>query len=374
MANTGKLDLNTNPDYSYCFCCGKDNPIGLKLRFEWDGVTTRTEFTPRPQHQGWEGIVHGGIIISLLDEVMSYSGFFEGLACVTAEVKARLKLPAPINETLIAEGRLTRKTKKILESSATVRLHDGTVIAEGSATLFVTGPIDVSHRKTIQSSVRPAVLWDMDGVIADTAPFHFEAWRRIFAKYGVNYTIKQFKQAFGRRNETIIPEVLGKPMSGMEIDAFAREKEVLFRRLARGKIKAFPGAVDLIKKLSENGVKLALVSSTPPRNIDAVLVNLDIKDLFQTIISGADVLKGKPDPECFLLAASRLGVDVKTCVVIEDSTAGVAAAKAAGMKCIAITNTRLRSQLRQADLIIKSLKDIDVDDLKKIIIPPGKMN
>lgn len=367
-----QISLNTSPDYSYCFCCGQKNPIGLKLKFVRDGKTARTEFTPDERHQGWEGIVHGGIIISLLDEAMSYAAFFEGLACVTADVKVRLKLPAPVNETLTVTGSLTRKTRKVLECYASVALKNGTVVAEGSAVQFVTGPIDIASRNNVQGPRRPAVLWDMDGVIVDTAPYHFKAWQQTFAGLGVKYTLAQFKESFGRRNEAIIPELMGKPVSAEEIAVIARKKEALFRRLARGKVKPFPGAVELLHVMSKSNIKMALVSSTPPRNIDSVLDTLEIKGLFQTIISGADVAKGKPDPECFLLAASRLAVEPENCVVIEDSTAGISAAKSAGMKCIAVTNTRPGNRLKKADLVIDSLKDIDISDIEKLILPPGK--
>ncbi len=213
-----------------------------------------------------------------------------------------------------------------------------------------------------------AVLWDMDGVIVDTAPYHFAAWQRVFKKRGVKFTLTEFKRSFGRRNETIIPDILDKRISATEITAIAREKEAIFRRLGRNKIQPFPGAVNLIKHLAERRVEIALVSSTPARNIRVVLGGLGIADLFQIVISGEDVTKGKPDPEGFLLAAERLGIRSANCVVIEDSTAGVSAAKRAGMHCVAVTNTRPRSVLTRADLIIDSLETIDVDDLKRLAL------
>lgn len=366
-----QISLNTVAGYNGCFACGNNNPIGLKLKFDWDGKTARAEFKPNKFYQGWEGIVHGGIIVALLDEAMSYAAFFEGLACVTAEVSAKLKRPAPVNQTLTITGEIVRRSKKILESRSRAALKDGTVVATGTAIHFVTGTID---NKILPgaAAIRTAVLWDMDGVIVDTAPFDFEAWRRMFSKRDIEYTEAEFKKSFGRRNEAIIPEILGKPVSQEEIKAFAREKEALFRRLAKDKIKPFPGAVELIRALAENDIKMALVSSTPPRNIDAVLDDLRIKHLFQTIISGADVSRGKPDPECFLLAASRLGIQPEYCVVIEDSTAGIKAAKSAAMKCVAVTNTRLRRELKQADLIVDTLQSIDVSTLQQLIIPAGK--
>ncbi len=213
---------------------------------------------------------------------------------------------------------------------------------------------------------RIAVLWDLDGVIIDTAEFHFAAWRRVFEKRGINYTKAIFKKSFGRRNETVIPVVMGKNVSRGEVMAIAREKEGIFRRLSKNKIRPFPGAIDLIRKLSENGVRMALVTSTPARNIKAVLGGLGIIDLFQTVISGEDVKQGKPAPEGYLLAAERLGVSPENCVVIEDSTPGVSAAKNAGMRCIAITNTRPGSRLKRADLVIDSLEEIVVESLERM--------
>lgn len=213
-----------------------------------------------------------------------------------------------------------------------------------------------------------AVLWDMDGVIVDTAPYHFAAWQQVFEKRGVKFTRAEFKRSFGRRNDSIIPDILDKSISAAEIAVIVKEKEAIFRRLGRNKIKPFPGAVNLIKRLAEHSIKMALVTSTPVRNIEVVLSGLGIADLFQTVISGEDVTKGKPDPEGFLLAAERLGIKPGDCVVIEDSTAGVSAAKKAGMHCVAITNTRPRSKLTRADLIIDSLVTMDVDDLKRLAL------
>jgi len=120
-----------------CFACGRDNPIGLKLNFEWDNNTARAEFTPSQFHQGWSGIVHGGIIGCLLDEAMTYAPYFEGLDCITAKMELRLRHPALIGESLIITSSITKKTRKLVETKATISLKDGTLVAEGTATMFV---------------------------------------------------------------------------------------------------------------------------------------------------------------------------------------------------------------------------------------------
>ncbi len=124
-------------DYSRCFACGQDNPIGLKLRFQWDGKRARAEFTAADVYQGWPGVVHGGIIFCLLDEAMAYAGLFQGVTCVTARMQVRLSHRAATNEPLIITSSVTKKTRKLVETEASVVLKDGTLVAEGTATQFV---------------------------------------------------------------------------------------------------------------------------------------------------------------------------------------------------------------------------------------------
>jgi acyl-coenzyme A thioesterase PaaI-like protein len=126
-------------DLDMCFGCGQKNPIGLKLNFSWDGRVARTEFTPNRLHQGWSGVVHGGIIACLLDEAMSYAARFSGVDSLTARMQARLRRPLPIDELLIITASLTRKTRKLAEARAEVSLRDGTVVADGTATMFLLG-------------------------------------------------------------------------------------------------------------------------------------------------------------------------------------------------------------------------------------------
>ncbi|MFC1977008.1 PaaI family thioesterase [Chloroflexota bacterium] len=138
MTTWPQILIDTDGGYSQCFGCGQDNPIGLKLSFQWDGKTARAEFTPTECYQGWSGLVHGGIIICLLDEAMSWAVLFEGMRCVTAKIQVNLRRPAAINEPLVIISSITRKTRKVAETKAAVALRDGTLIAEGTAKHFVT--------------------------------------------------------------------------------------------------------------------------------------------------------------------------------------------------------------------------------------------
>lgn len=203
----------------------------------------------------------------------------------------------------------------------------------------------------------------MDGVIADTAPYHFKAWQEVFQKRGVNFTEEDFKRNFGRRNDTIVRNTIGGGMSPREVDTIANEKEENFRRRVAQNIKPLPGAIELIRLLKEHGVKMAIASSAPIENIQLVSRGLGVNGCFQVIVWGREVTEGKPSPQGFLLAAQKLEVEPKNCVVIEDAVAGVTAAKRAGMECLAVTNTHPRMSLMEADLVVDTLEAISVDDL-----------
>ncbi len=214
-----------------------------------------------------------------------------------------------------------------------------------------------------------AVIWDLDGVIADTGIYHCRAWQEVFSKRGVSFTEEDFKSRFGKRNDTIIRSVLGESISPEELDIIAREKEETIRRLIAGNIKPLPGAIELLRSLKQHSLKMAIASSAPPENIQIIIQGLDIEDCFQAIAWGQEVDEGKPSPQIFWLAAQKLGGKPGNCVVMEDAVVGVAAAKSAGMKCVAVTNSHPRNTLREADLIVDTLEAISIRDLAGLFHP-----
>jgi len=217
-----------------------------------------------------------------------------------------------------------------------------------------------------------AVIWDMDGVIADSAQYHFKAWHDVFQKKGVGFTEDDFRRNFGQRNDTIIRNTLGEQVSQSDIDTIAREKEQTYRKVVGQNIKPLPGAVELLKSLRGHGFRVALASSAPIENIHLVTQGLAIGDYFDFIVTGRDVAEGKPSPQGFLRAAQKLGVEPGNCVVIEDAIAGVAAAKGAGMHSMAVTNTHPRERLGEADLIVDTLERVTVADLERLLGPAGE--
>jgi len=242
MVDLPKISIDES--YSMCFGCGQDNPIGLKLIFSWDGKTARAEFVPTKLHQGWPDIVHGGILMSVLDEAMGNVVRFEGMNCVTAKIQVRLRRPASVGELLIVTAEVTGKNRGTAETKAEITLADGTMVAEGTATNFIVNIDPVGEK------ANKAVIWDMDGVIANTAFYHLKAWQHVFRKRGVSFTEAEFKRKFGQRNDTIIKSVLGSDLPVKEVDSIADEKEEYFRQLISQNIKPLPGAVDLLISLS----------------------------------------------------------------------------------------------------------------------------
>jgi beta-phosphoglucomutase family hydrolase len=211
-----------------------------------------------------------------------------------------------------------------------------------------------------------AVLWDMDGVIADTAALHCKSWQIAFAKRGVNFTEADFKHHFGQRNDTIIRSRLGKETTNADIEAIALDKEESFRDDASGKLAPFEGVVDLLNTIRSHGFLCAVASSAPLENVQLILKELGIESCFKAIVYGKEVSEGKPSPQVFLKAAQKLGASPQNCIVIEDSMAGVKAARSAGMRCIAVTNTHPTGKLIEADMVVNSLALVGIDDLNKL--------
>ncbi len=209
-----------------------------------------------------------------------------------------------------------------------------------------------------------AVLWDLDGTLVDSEAFHWQSWVHALDAEGVTITYAQFKASFGQRNDRILGGWLGGTSSTERIERVAEAKEAEYRRLAivHG-LTPLPGAVDWLARLRANGWRQAIASSAPRENVDVMLRVLDLTSYFDAIVSSEDVTIGKPDPQVFLAAASRVGVQPSHAVVVEDAAAGVEAARRGGMRSIGVS----RTTTLPADLFVESLTDLTEDAFERLI-------
>jgi beta-phosphoglucomutase len=205
---------------------------------------------------------------------------------------------------------------------------------------------------------RRAVIFDMDGVLIDSAKAHKESWRVLGNDLGVDVTDEMFADQFGRASRDIIRCLFGHDLSDVTVTRYDDRKEEAFRDIVRGRMPFMPGARELVRTLHQAGFALAVGSSGPPENVDLCIEEMGLAHCFDAVVNGMDVTYGKPHPQTFLLAAERLGFQPKDCVVVEDAPAGIEAAARAGMKSVALTGTHPPSAFSNADLVVASLAEI----------------
>jgi len=211
-----------------------------------------------------------------------------------------------------------------------------------------------------------AVIFDLDGVIVDTAHYHFIAWQRLAKELGIHFTAQENEQLKGvsrMRSLEIILELGNLRLSREEMERLATKKNQWFVGYinAMKPDEIFPGVNELIKSIRASGIKVALASSS--KNADTVLNLLNIKEYFDVIVDGTMITHTKPDPEIFLLAAKKLDIPVSQCLVFEDAEAGVEAALAAGMKCVGVGSPQ---QLGRADFVVSKAADFVLEKIKGI--------
>lgn len=183
-----------------------------------------------------------------------------------------------------------------------------------------------------------AVIWDLDGTIADTGPAHFAAWRDILNGEGIDYSHEQFLHDFGRNNGELLPELIGPHLSPAQIEELSNVKEALFRHhLYNGyDVQLLPGVADWLQRFEAAGAKQAVGSSGTMANITAIIARLEVGDYFHGLLSGIKLPQGKPHPALFLNVAAAIEMMPADCLVIEDSAHGIEAARRAGMASIAV--------------------------------------
>lgn len=210
------------------------------------------------------------------------------------------------------------------------------------------------------------IIWDLDGVIIDSGDQHWQSWKALAEETDVIFTEENFRKTFGQRNADIIP-IYWHTRKPDEITRLADRKEALYRELLKKDARALPGALDLMRAFRAAGWRQSLGSSAPQENIQLILDLLDLRGLLDAVVSGEETEHGKPAPDIFLAAARALGVAPVNCIVIEDAPAGVQAAGAAGMRCIAVTNGRMNPELDAADLVVSVLTEVSVSRINALL-------
>jgi beta-phosphoglucomutase len=211
----------------------------------------------------------------------------------------------------------------------------------------------------------------MDGTLVDTAELHFQAWAKLTKELDYSFTRANFAATFGRRNPEILHHLFGTRYNDAEVEELGDRKEDYYRAAARQGVVLLPGVRPLLQGLHGAGFKQAIGSSAPRANLDLIVLLTNTQKYFDVVVSAEDTQRGKPDPQVFQVAAARLGVPAERCVVVEDAVAGVHAAKAGGMRCVAVAfvGHHPEGSLRQAgaDLVVKTLEQVSVKDVRKLV-------
>jgi len=213
------------------------------------------------------------------------------------------------------------------------------------------------------------VIFDLDGVIIDSEPVHFELEKQMLDELRVTMSSEEHNTYVGMSSENMWETIVKKHNLVYQPSELVQKKYSLYINHLTNEQNLYPikGVAELIKKLHKNNFKLIVASSSPLEVIDAVLKKFDLSNYFMATISGTQLIHSKPHPEIFLNAAKLAHSELRECVVIEDAANGVTAAKAAGMKCIGFANPNSGNQnLNKADVIIKSFEEINVEFVRKL--------
>ncbi len=206
-----------------------------------------------------------------------------------------------------------------------------------------------------------AVIFDMDGVIVDSEPIHIEAEKQTLLKYGVKITTEELRTYTGTTAEFEFNDIIRKYKLNTTAKTLFDEKEVIMFKLLEERTEPTKGVIDLIKNLKQQGFKLGIATSGHRKLAQYYLNRLGIESFFDTVVCAEDITRSKPDPEIFLKAAERLGVEPAQCVVVEDAKLGVEAATRAGMKCVGYRNPNSGNQdLSKADWVVSDFTKLDL--------------
>lgn len=201
-----------------------------------------------------------------------------------------------------------------------------------------------------------ALLFDMDGVLIESTAIHTKAWEEYLARHGIP-SAGVMEKMLGKRNDQIVRVLWGPEITEDEVYRHGADKERLYREMMAPVFEehVVPGVVEFVREARRQGVPCALATNAEPANVDFVLDRTGLRECFQTIVDGHQVHRPKPDPEVYLTAAERLGIEPYNCVIFEDSPGGLQAARAAGGRVVAVLTTL--KEAPEAELAIRDFHD-----------------
>ena len=208
------------------------------------------------------------------------------------------------------------------------------------------------------------VIFDMDGVLVDSEEFINKAACMMFEELGLKVQPEDFVPFIGTGENRYIGGVAGKYNFPIDIESVKRRTYDIYLEIIKGALKPLPGVQEFIQKCRDAGKKIAVASSADRRKVEGNLNEIELPlSVFDSVVTAEDVARKKPAPDIFLTAAERLSLESRQCLVIEDAVSGVAAAKAAGARCLALTTSFSREELKDADFWSKDLSDAESEVL-----------
>jgi HAD superfamily hydrolase (TIGR01509 family) len=214
-----------------------------------------------------------------------------------------------------------------------------------------------------------AVLFDMDGTLVDSIPFHKESWISFLKKHDIELDPDQFQSQNRGNIDEMIRKFFGKSISDEKLIALGNEKEVIYRDLYRPHIREIDGLTNFLQTLKNEPITIALATMGDSNNINFILDTIKVQPFFQFITGGHEISKGKPDPEIYELSLKKMNLQNTECVVFEDSTDGVCAAKMAGIKVIGVTTSHTAEELKRAgcEFAISDFTGISIANLNGLL-------
>lgn len=203
------------------------------------------------------------------------------------------------------------------------------------------------------------IIFDMDGTMIDNMMIHHSAWQQQLASLGLKMSLEEVKEKIHGVNIEILERLFGDRFTAEERERISWEKEEIYRQIYAPDLKLLPGLNDLLKELQAANIPMAIGTAAPPGNVDFVLDALHLRPYFKAIVHSEDVTQGKPNPEVFIKAATAIGLEVRDCLIFEDSVTGAAAAERAHSPAIIVTTTHSEAEFAEFSHIRKFIQNFE---------------